>query len=237
MRGFSLRSSAINYLMPMSQASRQREMKRMSQHRAIAKTLFEAAKKEGVDAPVATAFTATDADGAADASGEASAAAAAAGAEQDAVRGAGGDAAGEEAAAAAGGAVPGAATGAEGADAAVLSWKGPKLVAERCGVHPLRLSVWRSLQYVPSLMYRLEVRAALFSTCSCRSDMISTCSCRSAMFSTAFVQICHVQRSALRHEQHPRFQPLSKFCAAGLVMTCFHLYLQSFFGIGGSGLT
>jgi hypothetical protein len=118
-KGFSLRSSAINYLMPMSQASRQREMKRMSQHRAIAQTLYLAGRCKETGK------------GAAEVAAE----------ERDA------------------------------ADLAVLSWKGPKLVPELCSVHPLRLSVWRSLQYLPSLMYRLEVRATQcrLSSSSCRS--------------------------------------------------------------------
>ena len=149
------------------QASRQREIKRMSQHRAIARTLFDAEQKTTppatVNVPVATA-TADTSPGAPVATG--------AGTQNNAPSLNAGDAAAGKAASAGGSAGEEAAGAAghgdvtTGADAAVLSWKGPKLVPELCGVHPLRLSVWRSLQYIPSLMYRLEVRTSLLSVYS-----------------------------------------------------------------------
>jgi hypothetical protein len=123
------------------QASRQREIKRMSQHRAIAKTLFEASKRAGVAAPAATDGAAPEATGDATTPANSSN-------KDDAPTAAAALAEGDT------------------ADAAILSWKGPKLVPELCGVHPLRLSVWRSLQYIPSLMYRLEVRALRYLLCS-----------------------------------------------------------------------
>ena len=138
----------------------------MSQHRAIARTLFDAEQKTTTTATA----TAGSAPGATAAAGTAPGASrhniahpvdAGSKAGSSCAKASAGGSAGEEAAGAAG---HGDVT--TGADEAVLSWKGPKLVPELCGVHPLRLSVWRSLQYIPSLMYRLEVRTSLLSVYS-----------------------------------------------------------------------
>lgn len=45
-KGFSLHSSAVNYLMPPSQMMRNCEVRRMAQHRAIARTLHHLSQQE-----------------------------------------------------------------------------------------------------------------------------------------------------------------------------------------------
>lgn len=109
---FSLRSPGTNYLVPLSEAARQRQMQRLSQQRAISKTLFDAGQQTVGIVHDGDAHESND--------------------------------------------IP----------EALLTWKGPKLVPELCSVHPLRLSVWRSLQYMPSVIYRLQVCFPLFSTVS-----------------------------------------------------------------------
>lgn len=131
-KGFSLHSSAVNYLMPPSQATRHREMRRMAQHRAIAKTLYHANQQESAKKA---------------ASGAGCVGALETAAKKDVGAGGGG-----------GEGKTGTADAPDG-DLAVLSWRGPKLVPELCSVHPLQLSAWRALQFIPSLMYRLEVRS------------------------------------------------------------------------------
>lgn len=49
------------------------------------------------------------------------------------------------------------------ASALVVRWgTGLQLVPQLCSVHPVKLSLWRGLQYMPSLVYRLQVRPACF---------------------------------------------------------------------------
>lgn len=125
-KGFSLHTSAVNYLMPPSQGTRHRELRRMAQHRAIAKTLYTVSHQNGGGRTAGPRH------------------------------GAGGsDVCAQPAATVPPGAGP--MNDSPDGDLSVLSWKGPKLIPELCSVHPLQLSVWRALQFIPSLIYRLEV--------------------------------------------------------------------------------
>lgn len=130
-KGFSLHSSGVNYLMPPLQGTRYREMRRMAQHRSIAETLFEIRQQDSQRRQGTAAGTAGGMGPSNDATGYRKVATVVEGTT--------------------------AADGQEG-DLAVPSWKGPKLVPELCSVHPLQLSLWRALQFIPSLMYRLEVQ-------------------------------------------------------------------------------
>ena len=132
MRGFTLHARAINFLMPPTKSQRRREEKRAKQLQAISNTLFSNEADDDNSTTIATLLESDVLSGGVRFRPPPVTADAAIAASKDDLS--------------------------HARDPSIWSWMSSMvLVPETCSLHPMRLSQWRALQYMPSLVYRLQV--------------------------------------------------------------------------------